>query len=135
MKLLKRLRSWLTEIRKQHRITNKEAINIIDNIVQADGSLPSKIYVAGPITGVKGYRKHFKRAERKLNAAGFRVMNPGILPEGFKWQEYMDICIPMLEVCDAIYLLKGWQFSRGAIQEKQHAELKGKLIMYEGDII
>ena len=92
-----------------------------------------KIYVAGKITNNPGYKEQFAAAEKGLTEEGNLVMNPAILPEGFGWQQYMDICIPMLEACEAIYLLKGWETSKGDNQEKAHAEKLGLAILYEAE--
>ena len=41
-----------------------------------------KIYIAGKITGDKGYREKFAAVEAALWAQGFTVINPAVLPEG-----------------------------------------------------
>lgn len=43
----------------------------------------------------------------------------------------MRICIPMLEVADAIYLLKNWRDSEGAKVEKAYAECQNKLVFFD----
>ena len=90
-----------------------------------------KVYIAGKITGYPNYKEHFKRAEEHLKALGHTVMNPAILPEGFHWRDYMHICIPMLDVCEAIYLLNNWRDSDGAKIEYHTANMSNKIIMYE----
>lgn len=92
-----------------------------------------KVYISSAITDNPTYKEEFKAAEEKLIAAGHVVMNPVILPPGVTWAEYMHVCIPMLEVCDAIYLLKKWKGSQGAKEEKKKAERLSKLVMYEED--
>lgn len=91
-----------------------------------------KIYVAGPITGCEDYKETFERAERYLQSQGHKVMNPARLSEGFSWAEYMRICISMLGVCDGIYLLQGWEESKGARLEHDTAALLGKAVMLQG---
>ena len=34
-----------------------------------------KIYISGPITGIKGYMEKFKAAEHKLTEMGYTVIN------------------------------------------------------------
>ena len=43
----------------------------------------------------------------------------------------MQICLPMVRVADAIYLLKEWQESPGATEEFFAAREDGKMIWYE----
>ena len=37
----------------------------------------------------------------------------------------MRVCLPMLATCDYIYLVPGWEDSRGAVLEKQIADALG----------
>lgn len=81
-----------------------------------------KVYISGKITGCPDYKERFSCAEKLLTAQGHTVMNPAILPDGFTHGEYMTICLSMLHVCDAIYLLENWRDSDGAIEEMAHAK-------------
>ena len=90
-----------------------------------------KIYIAGKVRGLKNYRELFKAAEEKLKAKGHITLNPAELPEGMNGEDYMRICIPMLEVADAIYLLKNWRDSQGAKVEKAYAECQGELVFFD----
>lgn len=73
-----------------------------------------KVYIAGKITGDPDYRAKFHHVEKQLTKKGYIVMNPAILPEGFEWAQYMKITLAMMEACDTIFLMKGWEESRGA---------------------
>lgn len=92
-----------------------------------------RIYISGPITGVSGYMEHFAGAEKKITAAGYEAVNPAKtiaqLPETLTWEECMQICFAMLDICDAIYLMEGWKDSKGAAAELKHAMEKGKAIL------
>lgn len=88
-----------------------------------------KIYISGPISGTDDWEERFTRAEKDLrgiySAAGeeIEVVNPASLrmPESTTWQQYMDITLQMLRGCDEIYMLKGWQRSKGARIERLYA--------------
>ena len=89
-----------------------------------------KIYIAGKVRGLKNYKEVFKK---ELQNKGHITLNPAELPEGLHWTDYMKICIPMLEVAEAIYLLNNWRDSTGAKVEKAYAECQGKEIIYQED--
>lgn len=55
-------------------------------------------------------------------------MDPTCLPAGFDWEDYMPICLAMLERCDAICLLTGWERSWGAQKELWAARHWGKKV-------
>lgn len=89
------------------------------------------IYLAGPITGVKDYVKQFAEAEAEMTAQGHTVLNPAMLPVDLgDCDAYMKICMPMIDVADAVVFLDGWKDSRGACREWGYAMGKDKLISY-----
>jgi hypothetical protein len=84
----------------------------------------TKVYIAGPITGVKGYADRFKRAEQILEEAGHEPVSP-VIPEKYEgrpYRSYIDRGLRLLMGCDAICMLPGWTRSRGAMLEKRYAE-------------
>lgn len=95
-----------------------------------------KIYISGPITGTKNYMERFKRAEETLKAEGHTVINPAKvnaeLPEGTTHKEYMKISLCMLDMCEAVFMLKGWEESKGAGMEFEYATLNKITIIFEG---
>lgn len=89
-----------------------------------------KVYISGPITGTTDYMERFGEAQKELEARGYEVINPALvnsnLPKSTTWYEYMDVSFSLLKMCDAIYLLDGWQNSKGARLEYRFA-LRKKL--------
>ncbi|EKT55773.1 DUF4406 domain-containing protein [Providencia sneebia] len=77
-----------------------------------------KIYIAGPMSGLRDCnRPEFNRVADILTKNGDVVLNPATLPDGLSQADYMAICIAMLQRCDAILMLNGWQGSEGAKAE------------------
>lgn len=96
----------------------------------------SKVYISGPITGTSDYMERFNKAETELQASGFSVINPAkvnaTLPEDTSYEEYMKMSMLMLDMCDAIYMLKGWEKSPGSNREYGYAMAMDKIIFREG---
>lgn len=94
-----------------------------------------KIYISGPITGTIGHRERFQEAERKLTSAGLVAINParvnGELPSILTHSEYMKTSIAMLDMCEAVYMLEGWQQSKGCSIEFEYAYEHGISIYFE----
>lgn len=88
-----------------------------------------RIYLSGPITGIKNYLLNFLRAENTIRAhKKFKrcdVINPArlgnVLPYGTH-KEYMELCYALVGMSDKMVMLKGWQRSKGAKLEKKMAE-------------
>lgn len=95
-----------------------------------------KVYISGPVTGTHDYMERFARAERSLQEEGCTAVNPAKvcaqLPADTTHGEYMRICIPMLDMCEAVLMLEGWQESRGCSQEFEYAYGHGITITFEG---
>lgn len=96
----------------------------------------TRVYISGGITNVEGYMKNFDKAERKLIDEGYdSIINPAFvnsfLPLDFSHEEYMRVSLAMLECCDAIYMLKGWENSEGAKEEYVYANKLGLNIIKE----
>lgn len=96
-----------------------------------------KIYISGAVTGTDDYLERFAEAEIQLKAQGFEVINPAavnaLLPRSTSYGKYMDMSRLMLSFCRSIYMLNGWEQSRGAKQEFAWAVLDEKKIYFEKD--
>lgn len=95
-----------------------------------------KVYISGAITGTDDFMERFKKAEDRLTSEGMSVINPArvnsCLPEDTAYEEYMKISLCLLDMCEGIYLLDGWERSCGANREYGFALAEGKDIMFEG---
>lgn len=97
-----------------------------------------RIYISGGITGIKGYKAHFDRIEQALRVAGHEVINPattnGTLPTSTTHKEYMHVSFALIDLCDSIIMLDGWDKSNGARQEFEYAMRHRKTIAFEGEV-
>lgn len=76
-----------------------------------------RIYVAGPMTGYPELNfPAFHAAAATLRAQGHHVENPAEIngDTTAQWLDCMRQDIARLVTCDAVYLLPGWEKSRGA---------------------
>ena len=89
------------------------------------------IYIAGPITNIPNYKANLDKAEQFLKSKGWTVVNPSILPEGFKQEQYMKVCFEMLDWCDTVYFLSGWAKSKGSCQEFEYADARKMNMIFE----
>ncbi len=90
------------------------------------------IYISGPMTGYPNSNKEaFFKASTLLTKAGFVVLNPAINPDGLSYAEYMRIDMAMLDVCKFIYMLTGYEKSKGATAELAYAKSLGYSEIYQ----
>lgn len=91
------------------------------------------VYISGPITGVLDYKEKFGLIEASLKLEGYETINPAKvnLGENATWEDYMRHDIKSLCDCDAIFMMKGWQRSKGARVENYMAKKLGLLVINE----
>lgn len=112
-----------------------------------------RIFISGPMSGIENYNvKEFSKAANALRDAGYFVINPaetfkrmdGFLgdrkeieanfnefPRGRLADAVIEIELALLRSCDEIYLLNGWEESRGARRELQEALEHGLIVKQE----
>lgn len=75
-------------------------------------------------------RPAFFAAEKKLKKKypDAVILNPAYHPDGLTHKQYMSLCLPMVSIADVLYLLKGWEDSKGANMEFEHALSLGRVI-------
>lgn len=96
----------------------------------------NKVYISGAIAGhdLDERKAAFKAAERKLAELGYDPVNPfdNGVPDDAHWREHMRADIAMLVQCDLIYMLRGWELSKGAKLEHDVATSCGiRVLKYE----
>lgn len=99
-----------------------------------------KIYISGAITNNPDYKEDFERAgdylQREYPSAD--IINPALvnsfLPKSTTYEEYMKMSFCMLDMCEAIFMMRGWEKSCGANRELGYALAKDMIIMYEKEI-
>lgn len=92
----------------------------VERIVHLRTDRARRVYIAGPMTGLPGYNfDAFNAKAAELRAEGWHVENPaehGHI-DGAGWADYLRWDISRIATCGAIYLLPGWQASKGASLE------------------
>ena len=95
-----------------------------------------RIYISGAITGIPNFKEIFDKAENELKSKypDAEIINPTMieLPQTCTHEDYMRLDFILLDLADTIYLLKGWDKSKGACMEYGYAVAKGKSILKEG---
>lgn len=102
-------------------------------------------YIAGPYSHPtqEGVQANIDAAE-KVGKSVLRMGKVPLIPHKITsfWDEdaqfaYMShsdwmhkVCIPLLDKCDAIVMVPGWQDSPGSVMEHQHASNRGIPIWY-----
>ncbi len=101
-----------------------------------------RIYIAGPMTEKPDLNaREFLRVELKLNCekAYEMVYNPSGIKDVFCWNENTDlrtiakVLLEALTRCTHIYMLRGWEQSKGATAEHAVAKWIGLEIIYQGE--
>jgi hypothetical protein len=101
-----------------------------------------RIYIAGAMSGHPNLNwDAFDRKEKQLESDGWDVVNPaamdrdaGIDPTDLGMYDYEEAAsrdIDALRSCDAIYMMAGFQFSKGACWERALARDMGLQRYYE----
>lgn len=88
----------------------------------------NSVYIAGPMTGKPDLNfPAFRKAAKELRSQGYLAVNPAELEpnQSATWQDCMRKDIAELVKCEFIYLLPGWQESRGATTEMFIAQRLG----------
>lgn len=95
-----------------------------------------RVYISGAIAhhDLQERKEAFGRAARFLDLKGYEPVNPfdNGLPDEADWREHMRADLEMLLRCDCIYMLQGWELSKGARLELEVAVSTGIRVLFEG---
>lgn len=94
-------------------------------------------YVSGGMTGLPGMnRKNFNRVTKMLEDRGFTVFNPADIKgeADWGWDEYMREAIRGQMESQDIFMLNGYEHSKGAMIELDLAKKLNMGVTYEMDI-
>jgi hypothetical protein len=93
----------------------------------------SKIYISGPISGLDEgkVKTNFDDAEEFLTSVGMIPVNPNNIPDGPDWNYFMRESIKLLMDVEAIFMLDGWNNSKGSQIERYLAKHLDMIVMYE----
>lgn len=92
------------------------------------------VYLSGRISGNENYKQDFSSAELFLSKMGYVVLNPSnldMIADGLTCENYMKICYRLVDVADIIFMVSGWQKSKGANAELSYAKSLGKEVKYQ----
>ena len=94
-----------------------------------------KIYISGPITGLPQAkaRANFAAAADQIRRKGHEPVNPCLTqelldPKTTSWSQYMEVCLALLRVCDALVFLPGAARSKGSNLEAFEARNHNKKV-------
>lgn len=115
-------------------------------------AIKKTIYIAGPMRGIPRFNfPNFDATRSKLQMMGYNVISPAdedraigfdpwalpmdtdwTRPEllGFDMDAAMRRCFEAIMRSDAIYMLPGWESSKGATAERAIAEWRGLEVLY-----
>ena len=92
------------------------------------------VFLSGNISENENHKNEFASAELFLKQMGYAVMNPvDVLKElqGFTYEKRMHVCYRLVDIADIIFMVSGWQKSKGANAELSYAKSLGKKVMYQ----
>ena len=97
--------------------------------------MSKRVFLSGPISGVKDYRERFAEKAAEVWNAGDVPFDPALIELGpdATPADYLLECLEELVKCDAICFLPGARKSKGSLIEREFAKYAGiPEVKYEG---
>lgn len=95
-----------------------------------------KVYISGAITHDPLYKIKFAEAEKIIKDEGWTPINPAKINESIQnlpYEDIMDVCMTLIDIADAVFMLDTWKDSIGANREYGYALGCDKLICFQKD--
>lgn len=92
------------------------------------------VFISGKINDNPNFMEDFAKAEEKLKAKGYNVINPtkaSNLLEYFDYADFMINSFILMKKCQAVYFLANWEDSTSSQIEKMVAKKIGLKILHE----
>lgn len=83
-----------------------------------------RVYISGPISNNPNFKEDFRKVREQWEEADYAVIDPSYLIDVFPGgthEQYMKICMELLKMADLVYMMDGWENSKGAIIEYGYA--------------
>lgn len=98
--------------------------------------IKEKIYISGPIAGydMNERKLAFLKVQHQLESLGYQPVNPfdNGVPDDEHWRVHMRADIRMLLDCGAIFMMPGWELSKGCKLELDVATSCGIRLIIDG---
>lgn len=132
---------------RAQRLERAEQMERLERRMLAEGLRPEAddVYVSGPIKGHADFLEKFAAASAEV-AIWANPVNPTAIPcceaspcvypgemldTGHTWQCYMRHDIERMVHCDGIYMMRGWELSKGATEELRICQMLGMPVYFQ----
>ena len=90
------------------------------------------VFLSGAISSrLDTYRDAFNEVEEVLKDLGFTCYNPTIIPSDTEWSVAMEQTLKVLQYVNCVFVLQGWEQSKGTKIEISKARTLNIPVIYE----
>ena len=92
------------------------------------------LFISGPMKGFPNKnRERFNEIEELAISLGYTVLNPATLPDGLNDEDYLPICLAMLEAADYMFSMCSNGYYHSCAAEQAYAVAQGIHILTNED--